>query len=260
FHISEVCEALGEPAIPIYNSIRLLDNEGLLSFSEESDDFAYLQMVARPQDLLIYKQQHPSMADLIDFILRSLGGEVYTNEMRFFPEPWARKLDLPPLDLYAQLERLNQHGLIHYQAPSQEPSIRFLKPRQRLSKQLLNWDKYTFLRQQNDLRLKEMLRYVKDKSICRQLMIQQYFGEKVYEPCGRCDICIGRHKTQLKSGEYEQIESALLQFVAEKKPRYRDAIAECKVGSAAQREKVLRQMLDKQLISADQMGRLEPKN
>ncbi|MFK7920707.1 MAG: ATP-dependent DNA helicase RecQ [Bacteroidia bacterium] len=256
FHVSEICQSLGEQAIPLYNSIRLLENEGLLHFSADSDDFAYLQMVARPQDLLIFKQQHPVMADLIDFILRSLGGDVYTNDKRFFPEPWARKLDMPPLDLYAQLERLDQHGLIHYQAPSQEPSIRFLKPRQRLNKKLLNWDKYTFLRQQSNLRLKEMLNYVESKSLCRQLLIQQYFGENVHEPCGRCDVCIGRHKTKVNDDEFASIRTALLQFIQEKTPLYRDALAECREGTAAQREKVLRHLLDQKVVLADQMGRL----
>lgn len=257
FHISEICSAIGEQAIPLYNSIRLLENEGLLHFSAESDDFAYLQMVARPQDLLIYKQQHPMMASLIDFILRSLGGEVYTNDMRFFPEPWARKLDLPPLDLYAQLERLDQHGLIHYQAPSQEPSIRFLKPRQRLSKKLLNWDKYIFLRQQNDQRLKEMLRYVENKNFCRQLMIQQYFGEKTTEPCGRCDVCIGRYKARVDDKEFASIRQALLAFIQAKTPRYRDVLAECREGSPAQREKVLRHLLDQKVVLSDEFGVLK---
>jgi ATP-dependent DNA helicase RecQ len=259
FDISAVCESIGTGAISLYNSLRVLHKEGLLYFSEESDDFAYLQVIARPEDLLIYKQHHPQSVEVLDFILRSLGGEVYTNEMRFLPEPWARKLDLPPLELHYQLERLRMHHLIHYQAPSDQPTIRFLKPRQKLSKKALNWDKYDFLRQQNDKRFKEMQRYIQTTDLCRQLFIQRYFGETANEACGKCDVCIGRHKSRVGSRDYPKIKAALLAFIAEKQPMYREAVTQTRVGTPAQKEKVLRQMLDEEEVLADRFGRLKVK-
>lgn len=257
FDTTEVCEALGVSAIPLYNSIRVLHNEGLLLFTEESDDFAYLQVIARPEDLLIYKQHHPQSVEVLDFILRSLGGEVYTNEKRFLPEPWARQLDLPPLELHYQLERLAQRGLIHYQASTEQPTIRFLMPRQKLSRALLNWDKYDFLRTQSETRFKEMLRYVDNSSICRQLFIQQYFGEQAYDPCGKCDVCIGRHKTRVADHDFQTIRAALLAFIAAESPSYRDAINQTRGGTPAQKEKILRALLDSKEVLADRFGRLK---
>ena len=99
-----------------------------------------------------------------------------------------------------------------------------------------------------------MLRYVENKSMCRQLMIQQYFGEKASEPCGRCDVCIGRFKSKVADSEFESIKKAVVAFIQAKTPRYRDVLAECRVGSPAQREKVLRYLLDQKVILSDEFG------
>ncbi|MEZ4773750.1 MAG: ATP-dependent DNA helicase RecQ [Bacteroidia bacterium] len=254
--MGELAPSVQIPALQLYNSLRLLNQEGIVEFNEDADDYGYIQFIARPEDVLHYKQSHPSLAALIDFMLRNLGGESYMQEVRFLPGFWAGKLQLTVEALQKQLDRLVLHNIIYYQAPTDLPTLRFHQPRHLLSKKALNWEKYQFLREQNDRRLKEMLHYIYEKEVCRSLMIQHYFGETSHTPCGKCDVCIGRNKTKVSDDEYTKIQAAIISFVKAGPQTYRDTINQVKTGTPAQREKVLRYLLDKEVILTDIWGNL----
>jgi ATP-dependent DNA helicase RecQ len=43
-------------------------------------------------------------------------------------------------------------------------------------------------------RLDAMVGYAENRSECRSLVLQRYFGEQTDDPCGRCDICRDKRK------------------------------------------------------------------
>ena len=256
FDMTEFAASAGESALALYNSLKVLHNEGIIYLNEDSDDFGYIHIRASHKDILIYKDYHPQSADLIDFVLRMLGGESYSREVRFLPDSWARKLDLPPLEVHHQLNRLMQHNLLTYTAPRHQPTIRFIRARHQLSKRDLNWTKYNLLQKQNTHRLDELLQYVEDNTVCRSLTLQHYFGEQAHQPCGKCDVCIGRHKSKVDNSEFGQIQRALIEHLKSGQSSYRHILISVQQGSPPQREKVLRYLLDKQVILMDAMGNL----
>ena len=256
--MSELVSVSQEKSLALYHSLRILHNEGLLSFQEDQDDYGYLQVLGSPNDVLIYKQQHPRRAALIDFILRTLGGEVYQAGLRFLPRSWAHKLGTTEEDILQGLERMQTHSLISYTPPTSTPSIRFRQPFHRISKQELNWDKYDFLRKQAAFRLREMLRYVEEKTECRSLMIQQYFGEKDGQVCGKCDVCIGRNKEGVSDQELKRLHQEILSYIrAHPGTTYRLVLQQLSVGNPSQRETVLRYLLDKKIVYVNRIGELQ---
>ena len=259
--LHEMAQALNSRAASLYRSLQILHQEGIIQFNEDKDDFGYLQITATPESVLQYKEQHPQSERLIDFLLRTLGGQVYSEEQRFLPKNWSRKLNYPPKELREILSRLDQHHLISFIPPKGKPSLRVLGLRRKLTKEELNWDKYNFLKEQEANRLKEMLTYISQKTLCRSLFIQQYFGEKDHLPCGKCDVCIGRNKTQVSDPEFASIQKALVQYVHQHpKILYRDILQKVTQGSPPQREKVLRYLLDKQVIHISANGELNMTN
>lgn len=252
--MGDIVAATRIPALQLYNSLRLLHQEGILVHNEDHDDFGYIQFISNARDIILYKQQHSKLAGLIDFMLRTLGGESYIQEVRFLPNFWAGKLGMEISSLEQQLALLARHKIIFYQPASAHPTIKFLRPRHQLSKRDLNWEKYQFLKEQNTQRLTHLLNYVYEKKECRSLLIQRYFGENAQTPCGKCDVCIGRNKTSVSDRDYENIQAAIIGYVKEKSPRYREVIDQVQAGSPAQREKILRYLLDNQIILADPYG------
>lgn len=243
----------------LHTSVQVLHREGMVFLTEESEDYAYIQISATPESILAFKRNQPKSALLVDMILRNMGGAVYQKEVPFLPHVWAIALDWKVEELDAQLQRLVQLDLITYQAASGTPTIRLLKNRNALSKNGINWQKYVFLRQQSDFRLNKMLEYIGDKSTCRSLMIQRYFGEKDDKNCGKCDVCIGRNKEEVGDKDFANLHQAILAHIQKQPTHYKEVLQNMTVGTPAQREKVLRHLLDKEILVSDMRGNLKVK-
>lgn len=255
--VAEVAHTLEIRPLKLYRSLQILNQEGVVNFQEGKDDFAYLQVTATPQTVLQYKAEHPDTERLIDYLLRTLGGTIYTQEQRFLPRSWARRLNMEEEELLHKLNRLHQHFLISYIPPKGMPSIQVLGPMRTLRKEEVNWDKYRFLRKQVMARFQEMESYIHQTDLCRSLFIQQYFGEKDHQPCGKCDVCIGRNKTQVSDKEFNRIQTALVRYLHRYPGTlYKEILHAVQAGSPAQKEKVLRYLLDKQVIQIAENGSL----
>jgi ATP-dependent DNA helicase RecQ len=256
FLMPELSAALGASALQLYASIRILHQEGLLWLEEDPDDFGYIQVLVGPDEISRYRERSTADGEALAFILRTMGGEVYTRERAFLPDVWSRRLNISPEQLDQQLLRLEQQDLIRYRPATDRPVLRFLRPRQVLTRAALNWGKYDFLRERNAMRLEEMIRYAENTAACRSVLLQQYFGEQDAQPCGVCDVCIGRTRQQVDGSDFRRIRKLLLDAVAAGGARYQDLIRNPSAGSPAQREQVLRYLLDKGIIRSDAWGNL----
>lgn len=257
FDIRTLAQKSGEPLLKLYNSIRLLDREGLLKIEEDEDDYGLIRIKSSPHNILNYKEKYTGEGEILEYALRTLGGELYHYDMRFLPGNWALKLETPLPDLHKRLSQLVQHQMIYYQAPRATPMITFFEPRRRLNQVDLDWSKYEFLRQQSDFRFEQMLAYLNTTEICRSLFIQQYFGEKAHDPCGKCDVCIGRFKTKVSDNDFKTILKEIMRQVRNRPLSYRQAVLEIQKGTPAQREKVLRYLLDQKMILVTDDGQLK---
>ncbi len=247
--VAELASFLDNKVLSVYRSLQILSNEHIIQLLEDRDDFGYIQMLASPKDLHIYKSQHPRSADILDFILRTLGGEVFTQEMRFLPKRWARLLHWEVEELLKIMNRFKAHHLITFNAPSGQPMIRFHTSYRLLTQEELNWDKYEFLKTQDQQRLQAIMRYIQGTKTCRSILIQQYFGEKTNEPCGKCDVCIGRFKQSIDDRLTHDLKKAFMTYIRQHPGvSYKELLIEIRKGTPAQRERVLRYLLDKQII------------
>ena len=66
-------------------------------------------------------------------------------------------------------------------------------------------------------RLEAMIRYARSIT-CRRHHLLAYFGESSPERCGRCDICLGRHRTATVTPEDEARLRELLKSIQKDDP------------------------------------------
>lgn len=240
----------------LYRTLQILHKEGLIILSDDRDDYAYLMVHMAPEDMYAYKQRNPSLAKFLDFMLRTLGGEIFGREARFLPYQWQEKLSIQPSEWDQLIARLTNQKVISYKAPRSQPTIRFLQARHTLMREQLNWDKYLGLKQESQKKLAAMLGYAQQQNTCRSKIIQEYFGEKNVLICGVCDVCIGRYKSKVNHGEYSELEASIEHSLRKSPQTYRDLIRYGKVGTPAQREKVIRYLMDKRRILLTDEGLL----
>jgi ATP-dependent DNA helicase RecQ len=246
FDLSEVGKKFKVHPLKLYNSVRIMQQEGLLSMHERPDDYAYLRVSVPPSHVLAYKDRFPDHAPLIDFLLRALGGEVYREELRFLPSSWARSLDLDTNVLQKLLQQLADREIISYRSPQGQPAIRFLKPRIKLNQQVMNWSRYQFLEKQAKHRLEMLRRYAETPArMCRSRMLERYFGEFRDEDCGVCDHCKEKAAGKLTRERFAEIRTALLETVSDEIWEIRRLLDQITLGTGTQRLEVLRDLLDK---------------
>jgi len=251
--ITAIAKAFNVNPIHFHNSLRLLDTEGILSLNERAEDFAYLMVTVQPHYLLDFKTRYPEKEDLIDHILRALGGEVYSDAVAFRLKSWTAALGMDEAALKQQLEQLAMRGVIAWHAPSTSPTLRFTRARLRLTREELQWDKYIFLEQQAQQRLVQVERYLEvPGKRCRSASLEAYFGEQPDKDCGICDVCKAAAAGPLDQARIAAISAELLALVAGRDAVIPDLIEQGTVGTRAQRLEVLGMLLDAgQLIRVD---------
>lgn len=260
FDLPAITNTIEQPLMSVYHAIKLLDREGFIKLEEEADDYGWLRIKASPNEVLRYRKKHKQAGAVLEHALRTLGGESYHYEQRFLPGRWAELLGMQAAVVQQQLRTLVQAGIIYYQPPRNFPRITFFQPRKRLSKQLIDWDKYAFLEKQAQARFYSLQQYIGENTVCRSLRIQRYFGEESSEDCGVCDVCIARKKRLRKAKEFNELQAKILTLVKEQPGiSYRDVIHQANFGTRDQRESELRVLIDEGLVTANDMGRLFPK-
>lgn len=51
-----------------------------------------------------------------------------------------------------------------------------------------------------------MTEYATAEDKCRSRMLLRYFGEKNEHNCGLCDVCLSKHHSGMKLGEFQEME------------------------------------------------------
>jgi ATP-dependent DNA helicase RecQ len=243
--ITAIAKTFQVHPIHFHNSLRLLDTEGILSLNERAEDFAYLMVTVQPHYLLDYKQRYPAKAELIDHILRSLGGGVYSDSVSFRLKPWTLALGLDEAALKQQLDQLAVRGVIAWHAPTTSPTIRFTRARLRLTREELQWDKYIFLNKQALERLAQVEEYLDVPGTgCRSRFLETYFGEVAEKDCGVCDVCRAAAVGPLDQQLIAAIRADVFERIGAGDQDIPALIERLHSGTRPQRLEVIRMLLD----------------
>lgn len=231
-----------------YNALQILSREGQLILQEKPEDYAYLRVKVRPHDVIVFKNAHPKLAWLLDLALRQLGGEAFSESLRFLPAYWARLAEVEENALVKGLQFIAARDLIDLRLPSSHPQLRFLQPRHQLSRTELNWSKYAALQKRAQERLEEIKNYVQvPAKSCRAITLEAYFGERGGTDCGKCDYCLG--KAQGKRGLRESMEAEIKSLLQSGSLDYWDLVEGMQQGTEQQRRDLIRFLLDKNILT-----------
>lgn len=161
-------------------------------------------------------QKNRALGDFVNEILRSVNAQAFME--------W-REIDLRFLERRTGLERerlvrglgfLQERGLIGWRPPGDAVTLELLEHRAR--KLPIDDASVRSARKRAEWRLAEMLRYARSIT-CRRHFLLAYFGEPSPERCGKCDVCLGRHRPKVISPDEEPVLRGILEAVREGLPR-----------------------------------------
>ncbi len=214
FNLDEISAKYKIIPLIIYNAVRFLEKENYLSYTDAFYQPAKLHMTIGKEELYNFQVQNPSLDAFIKALLRNYAGlfEEY-KVINEFKIAQAIKADITYVK--KTLENLHKLEIIDYIPQTGLPKLIFTQVRVDATFLSISKENYTKLKKKAEERIKAVIDFVSDTSICRSRKILQYFNETSFEDCGTCDVCLNKNK-QNKSGIFTQIKEQLLNLLEHK--------------------------------------------
>jgi ATP-dependent DNA helicase RecQ len=156
--------------------------------------------------------------EIILAILRTYPG-IYEMQTAFNLQLIAKKSNHQESEILAVLKKLKEKEIIEYHSKNNDATIIFNEVREdertisRVAKHLEN---------QNELKkeqLQAVVHYINEKSICKNKLILNYFGEKTTVDCGICSFCITK---KIKKKDATLLQNQIISLLEMKDLNSRD--------------------------------------
>ena len=223
FRFNEFCDHYGFNTIMAYNALRILDQNSVVSLSQNFSRNAKLRFITSKHQLFEYLEKHPKIASTLQLLLRTYGG-VFDFDTKINTYLLSKKTKLSEQELHLILVQLQKDGIIDYQAKHSDLELTFLVPREddrTINAIATNVGHYLRTKKNN---VEGMLSYLHNIKQCRNSQLLGYFGESTELACGLCDIC--QTKNNPKKIAYQDIQNAILNLLKEESKSSKTLIEE----------------------------------
>ncbi len=181
--------------------LKVLEQEGLLSFNEQVFIPVRLQFTCTRETLSVFQRDFPGHNPLVKLLLRSYEG-IFDMPVPIYEKQLAGWLKTGVDEVKASLQRLHAHGIVSYEPLKETPQLYFLQDRVQSGDLTINREAYSARKLIFEKRNRAFIAYTQNEKDCRSVSIGNYFGDMEMMPCGICDNCLNQKKNKLSSGEF----------------------------------------------------------
>jgi ATP-dependent DNA helicase RecQ len=196
FDLTNFCRRFECEVSAVSDILRLLEQDGLLSFQQQVSMPGRVQFVTAKEALYDFEAEHPTLQPLIHGLLRSYEG-IFDQPVFIRERQLAYATRKEPRQLAADLAQLEAFGIIEYDPPKEMPQLYFFRDRVAAEELYIDPVRYRERKEVYTGRVRAMARYLVLEVECRSRYLAGYFGDKEAEDCGICDNCLnnrrGRH-------------------------------------------------------------------
>lgn len=200
--IPEIARVFNLKAIDIYNSFKLLENEGYLAFNEAFYSPSRLKIIVKPEVLYDFQLRQPAIGEFIQLILRSYSG-LFDNFININEEQLAKRMSSTKRQVEKQLSILKENQIVDYSPMCDAAMVTLTQPAQ-FNRDLKLSEAVYYQRKKLAFQKMEAVKGYLSDGICRQKRLLHYFGEKNTSDCGICDVCRSERSNVAPKGKMEQ--------------------------------------------------------
>jgi ATP-dependent DNA helicase RecQ len=211
FNFHQFCLQYKFPVMKTYNSLKFLDNQGIITFNQEFSEKISLQFIISSKEMMRYVSLHKNDEEIIVTILRTYPG-IYDMQTNFNTQLIAKKSAAKEMQVNQLLEKLKEKNIIELIAKRNDTSITFNEVREdektinRVTKSLETINSLKIAQ------LKSVIDYAANNTECKNKLLLGYFGEQIKSDCGICSFCISQKKTSIDDS---QLAHKILELVKE---------------------------------------------
>ena len=258
FDMNEFANHYGFSLLEVFNSLKLMEREGLFALSEALDTPSQLFIKASREDLYRFQVEYAEFDAMIKYLLRNYPG-ILSDFVKIKEEQISHKLGISVEQVEQTLKKLEKFNFLTYVPRSDKPQIQYLTERQDTRHFALSDEVYKNRKDDATTRVQAVIDFVNNDTECRSVQLLRYFGEKIKTRCGKCDVCNIRNQMKINDEEYKNISELILE---ELKKRVVPLYETPSLAKNYLEEKVLetvRWMLDNGTIEQDENGNLKEK-
>jgi ATP-dependent DNA helicase RecQ len=193
-------------------SLKALEQEGWLSFNEQVFLPSKVAFKINKHSLYDFEKENPALELCIKTLLRSYEG-IFDQYASISEKMMAGLMRIDAEEVKKQLLQLHQSGVIEYEPQKDTPQLYLLRNRIKTEDIQINMVAYNNRKEQFQKRMKQMVSYVKEETICRSRIIGVYFGDAEINNCGICDNCLKQKATALTKEEFEAIHLRIVNIL-----------------------------------------------
>jgi ATP-dependent DNA helicase RecQ len=212
FDIADFIKRFNLPAQEAANTLKVLEQEGFMTFNEQVFVTAKAQFVCNKETLYQFEIENPALEPLIKLLLRSYEG-IFDMPVTIYEKQLSGWLKTELPETKQMLATLNRYRIINYQPQKENAQLYLLQARVIAEDLSINQVNYQKRKQQFEQRLNAFIDYTLNTKDCRSTVIGNYFGDNNMQSCGICDNCLQLKKTEVSAAAFallqQRIEQAL---------------------------------------------------
>ena len=203
------------PVIETYNSLKFLQREGYVEFTEEINNPSRVHFIVGRDDLYKFQVANETFDSFIKLLLRSYTG-MFSEFVAINEDVLAKKSALTRDSVYKFLIKLSSLNIIKYIPGKKTALVIFTEERLERKSLFISPENYLQVKEKYIIRLNKMIDYADFNTKCRSVVLLDYFGEES-DRCGICDVCRKRNELDLSKYEFDIILEEIKDRLSEKK-------------------------------------------
>ena len=248
-NLDEFCRNFKHFPVQADSALKILTRAGYLEYTDEQDNASRILFTIHRDELYKLRETDPETEKLINVILRSYTG-LFTDYAYINEDSLAIRSGLTRQRIYEILLMLTRRHILHYIPRKKTPYIIYTRERQEAGRLAITRDIYEERKESYITRIKAMTEYATAEDKCRSRMLLRYFGEKNEHNCGLCDVCLSKHHSGMKLGEFQEMENQIREQL-ETSPLSAATLLNRINGEREKAERVLSYLLSEEIIQSN---------
>ena len=212
FNLDEFCLNFKHFPVQADSALKILTRAGYLEYTDEQDNASRLIFTLRRDELYKLQEYDSDTEKVLNTILRSYTG-LFTDYAYINEESLGIRTGLTRQQVYDILVMLTKRHILHYIPRKKTPYIIYTQERQEKDRLYIGKEVYEDRKSSYSIRIQAMIEYATAEEKCRSRMLLRYFGEKNEHNCGQCDVCLEKHSTGIRQGEFQEIKETILNLL-----------------------------------------------
>ena len=224
FNIDEFCRNFKHFPIQVDSALKILTQAGYLEYTDEQDNASRVIFTLQRDELYRIHEGSAEAEKLIRVLLRSYTG-LFSEYADINEDTLAQRSGLTRQQVYDILISLSRKRILHYIPGKKTPYIIYSCERRDISRIIQRKEIYEDRKASYEKRIHAMLEYADSSLHCRSRILLRYFGEKNEHNCGHCDVCLEKHRSGLRQGEFDNLREKICGLLQAQPLSYAELIA-----------------------------------